>query len=49
MTKENLLNSTGNSTQYLVVTQMGRNSKKEWIYINIVDSICCTVETNTTL
>ena len=30
---ENLLHSTGNSTQCSVVTYMGRQSKKEGIYV----------------
>ena len=29
----NLLYSTGNSTQYSVMTYMGKESKKEWIYV----------------
>ena len=29
----NLLYSTGNSTQYSVMTYMGIESKKEWIYV----------------
>ena len=33
VTNENLLCNTGNSTQCSVVTQMGRESKKEWIYV----------------
>ena len=33
ITKENLVDSTGNSTQCSVVTKMGRKSKKEGIYI----------------
>ena len=32
---ENLLYSTGNSTQYSVMTYMGKESKKEWIYVYI--------------
>ena len=32
---ENLLSSTGNSTQCPVVTYMGRKSKKEGIYVGI--------------
>ena len=32
ITKENLLDSTGNSTQCSVVTKMGRKSKNEWTY-----------------
>ena len=52
ITNKDLLYSTGNSTQYSVMTYMGTESKKkEWIYvyIYITDSLCCTPETNTTL
>ena len=35
ITNENLLYSTGNSTQRSVVTEMGRKSKKEWIYVYV--------------
>ena len=35
MTNENLLYSTGNSTQHSVVTQMGRKFIKEGIYVYI--------------
>ena len=33
------------------MTYMGKESKKEWIYvyIYITDSLCCTAETNSTL
>ena len=48
-TSKNLLHSAGNSTQYSVMTYIGIESKKEWIYICIVDSLCCTAETNTPL
>ena len=47
VTNKDLLYSTGNSTQYSVMTYVGKESKKEWIYIT--DSLCCTPETNTTL
>ena len=30
---KDLLYSTGNSTQYSVMTYMGKESKKEWIYV----------------
>ena len=30
-----LLNSTGNSTQYSVMTYMGKESEKEWIYVYV--------------
>ena len=55
ITNKDLLYSTGNSTQYSVMTCMGKESKKEWIYVYIyiyiykTDSFCCTAETNTTL
>ena len=44
------LPSTGNSTQYSVMTHMGKESKKRVdICICITDSLCCTPATNTTL
>ena len=33
--QQDLLDSTGNSTQYSVVTYMGKGSKKEWIYLSV--------------
>ena len=30
-----LLYSTGNSTQYSVITDMGKESEKEWIYVYV--------------
>ena len=33
ITNKNLLCSTGNSTQYSVMVYMGKESKKEWIYV----------------
>ena len=35
ITNKNLLNSTGNSTQYSVMAYMGKESKKEWIYVYV--------------
>ena len=32
ITNKNLLYSTGNSTQYSIMTYMGKESTKEWIY-----------------
>ena len=32
---KDLLYSTRNSTQYSVMTQMGKESKKEWIYVYV--------------
>ena len=31
--KKNLLYITGNSTQYTIMAYMGKQSKKEWIYV----------------
>ena len=46
MTNKNLLYSTGNSTQYSVMTYMAKESKKRVaICICITDSLCCTAET----
>ena len=35
ITNKDLLYSTGNSTQYCVMTYMGKESKKEWIYVYV--------------
>ena len=35
ITNKDLLYSTGNSTQYSVMAYMGKESKKEWIYIYV--------------
>ena len=35
ITNKDLLYSTGNSTQYSVMAYMGKESKKEWIHVNI--------------
>ena len=35
ITNKDLLYSTGNSTQYSAVTHMGKESKKEWIYVYV--------------
>ena len=44
ITKKDLLYSTGNYTQYLVITYNGKESEKEYI----TESLCCTEEINTT-
>ena len=44
-----LLYSTGNYVQYPVISQNGKEHEKEYIYIYITESLCCTAETNTTL
>ena len=36
ITHKDLLYSTGNSTHYPVMTYMGKESKKEWIYVHIL-------------
>ena len=42
--------STGNSTQYSVITYMGKGSKKRMdSWICITNSLYCTPESNTTL
>ena len=33
---KNLLYSTGNSTQYSVITYMRKESEKEWIYVYVL-------------
>ena len=33
ITNKDILYSTGNSTQYSIMAYMGKESKKEWIYI----------------
>ena len=58
ITNRDLLYSTGNYTQYFVITYKGKESEKEYIYniyiiyniqIYITESLCYTPETNTTL
>ena len=46
-----LMYSLGNSTQYSVITYVGKESEEEWIYvcICITGSLYCTPETNTAL
>ena len=38
-------------TQYSVITYVGKESEKEWVYvcIYVTESLCCIPETNTTL
>ena len=31
-----LMYSTGNSTQYFLITYMGKESEKEWIYVYVL-------------
>ena len=35
ITNMDLLYSTGNSTQYSVMASMGKESKKEWMYVYV--------------
>ena len=35
ITSKDLLYSTGNSSQHSVMTYMGKESKKEWIYVYV--------------
>ena len=48
ITNKDLLNSTGNSTQFLVITCNGKESKKEYISC-ITGSPCGIPEANTTV
>ena len=49
ITSKDLLYSTGNYTQYFVITHKGKKSEKVDIYVCITESLCCTPETDTTL
>ena len=44
-----LLYSTGNYIQYPVINRKGKKSEKVYIYKYIIESLCCTVENDTTL
>ena len=47
---KDLVNSTGTSTQYSIITCVGKDSEKEWIYVyKWLNHFCCTPLTNTTL
>ena len=35
ITNKDLLYSTGNSAQYSVITYMGKESEKEWMYVYV--------------
>ena len=57
ITNKDLLYSTGNYIQYLVITYNGRECRKRiyifiyiyiYIYVCITESLCCIPETNTT-
>ena len=38
--------STGNYTQYFVISYKGKDSEKKNRYIHITESLCCMPETN---
>ena len=40
---------TGNSTQYSVMTYMGKEPEKEWIFVFVYNSLCYIPKNNTTL
>ena len=44
-----LLYSTGKYTQYLVISQNGKEYEKKNVYLRITESLCYISETNTTL
>ena len=46
-TNEDPLHSTGNSTQYLVITYRGRKSEEECVCVT--ESLCCTPDTSAIL
>ena len=43
------LYSTGNHIQYPVINHNGKVYEKEYMYICITESLCCTAEINTAL
>ena len=43
MTNENFLYSTGNSIQNSVMTYMGKESKKECVYVFVLMNMCVCV------
>ena len=45
---KDLLYNSGNYTQYFVISCKENESEKN-IYVCITESLCCTLETNTTL
>ena len=49
ITNKDLLYSTGNYTQYFVITYKGKEPEKEYTYVHISDSLCHTPEINTAL
>ena len=57
ITNKDLLYTTENYIQYLIITYNGKESKKEYIYVYmythtyifLTELLCCTPETDTTL
>ena len=49
ISNKTLLYSTGNYSQYLILTCNGKEFEKKKIYIYITESLCCTPEINTAL
>ena len=45
ITNKDLLYSTGNYIQYLIITYNGKESEKQ--YIDLSKSLCCTSESST--
>ena len=41
--------STGNYIQYPVINHIGTEYEKEYIYMYITESLCCTEDSNTAL
>ena len=46
VTNKDLLYSTGNYTQYFIITYVGKESKIEK-HRYVTESLCCTLKTNT--
>ena len=44
-----LLSSMGTYTQYLIIIYMREEYEKEYMYVCITESLCCTPEINSTL
>ena len=43
-----LLSGTGNYNRCIVITYNGKESEKEYIHLHTTESLCCTLESNTT-
>ena len=49
ITNKDHMQSTSIYTQYFVITYKRKELEKEYIYVCITESLCCTPENNTTL